>query len=197
MSEAELEGMEEMYKNASPDLRNANTNATMTGFYIWNNVGIAFRCFATGVLFGLGSMFFVLFNALKLGVVLGHLARTGLGENIFSFISAHSPWELTAVVLSGAAGMQMGFALALTHGRTRIGNLEAHGLELLRQIAGTALFLGIAAMLEAWLSPSALPSDTKYLIGVVGWISVALWLGLSGRDRPIPADVLALRAEGT
>lgn len=194
MSSEQLEQMEQMYSAADPNKRDANTDALMTGFYVHNNVGIAFRCFATGLIFGLGSMFYLLFNGLFIGVVFGHLARSGLGPQLFSFVSSHGPWELTAIVISGAAGMQMGYALVSTKGRTRLGNLQAHGLELLRQVAGAGVFLLAAALIEGNVSPSGIPRESKYILGGVGWVLVALILFFAGRDRPMPADVVALRS---
>jgi uncharacterized membrane protein SpoIIM required for sporulation len=185
--------MEKMYRSADPSRRDANTDAAMTGFYVHNNVGIAFRCFATGLTFGLGSMFYLLYNGLFIGVIFGHLARVGLGDKIFGFVSTHSPWELTAIVISGAAGIQMGYALVRTFGRTRIGNLQAHGLELLRQVSGAAVLLLIAALLEGNVSPSAIPLEAKYVLGATGWLLVLMLLAFAGRDRPVPADAIGLR----
>ncbi|MBK8011333.1 MAG: stage II sporulation protein M [Deltaproteobacteria bacterium] len=192
MSEGQLASMEEMHSKGHAAGRGSDDDAAMTGFYINNNIGIAFRAFATGLLFGLGPVFFLVFNGLNIGVVFGHLARTGYGENIFSFGAAHSAWELVAIVIAGGAGLQMGFSLVATHGRTRIGSLTAHGLELLRQVAGAAAFLLLAAILEGWFSPSALPAPAKYAAGIVGWFAVAGILVFAGRHRPTPEDALAL-----
>lgn len=196
LSPAQLSQMEEMHSKGHASGRKGDESAAMTGFYVWNNVGIAFRCFATGILYGLGPLFFLIYNGLVIGVVVGHLSRTGYGENIFSFIATHSPWELTAIVISGAAGLQMGWALVATRGRTRLGNLQAHGLELLRQVAGAAVFLALAALIEAWYSPSSLPPEVKYASGIAGWILVVLIIALAGRGRSLPEDVSSLREEG-
>ena len=48
----QLTSIEQMY--ADPAARSLSQDATMAGFYVYNNVGIAFRCFATGLLGGLG-----------------------------------------------------------------------------------------------------------------------------------------------
>lgn len=195
MSPGQLESMESMHSQGHADGRAADQNAGMTGFYVMNNVGIAFRCFATGILFGLGPLYFLLSNGITIGVVLGHLVRVGHGENILSFISTHGPWELTAIAIAGAAGLQMGFSMVRTGGRTRLGNLQAHGPELLRQVGGAAAFLGLAALIEAWYSPSSLPPIVKYISGGIGWVLVFGIIGFAGRGRRIPADVRAL--EGT
>ena len=56
---------QEMY---SPDAdsigrtRTATTDWMMFGFYIRNNVGVAFQCFAGGLFAGLGTLFFLAYN---------------------------------------------------------------------------------------------------------------------------------------
>ena len=192
MSREQLEQMDQMHKSSSFGSPGAQTHAAMSGFYVQHNVSIAFQCFGTGLAFGLGSMFFLLFNGLSLGVVFGHLFRTGTGDKLLTFVAAHSPWELTAIAIAGAAGIQMGFALVSTRGRTRLGNLQAHGMEVLRQIVGAAAFLVIAAMVEGWVSPSGLDRSLKLGLGAVGWTLVT-WIVIAwGRRRPVPDDAEAL-----
>lgn len=185
----QMQSMESMYAEA-PNGRDFGTDAAMTAYYIFNNVGIAFRCFATGIFFGGGSLYFMFYNGLMMGTVFGHLFEVGLGMNLLTFVSSHSSWELTAIVISGAAGLQLGYALVRTNGRTRLGNLQSKRLELLRQISGAAVFLGAAALIEAWISPSALPQELKFFIGGAGWILVMSILIFGGRNRAPPEDVL-------
>lgn len=189
----QLVAIEAMHSTGHADGRSGDADAQMTGFYVYNNIGIAFRCFATGLVLGVGPIIFLISNGLTIGVSVGHLARTGYGENIFSFGAAHGPWELTAIVISGAAGLQMGYAMVSTHGRTRLGHLQAHGLELLRQIVGAGAFLTVAALLEGWYSPSSLAVDVKYATGLLGWTVVALLLAAAGRARPAPPDAQMLQ----
>lgn len=189
----QLSTMEQMYRDSNPSDRNFNTDSAMTGYYVFNNVGIAFRCFATGLLYGLGPIYYLLFNGITIGAVFGHLIRVGLGEKIGSFVSLHSPWELTAIAIAGGAGLQMGWTMVRTGGRTRIGNLRAHGLELLRQVLGAAAFLMLAAFIEGNLSPSSLPVEVKYGGGIMGWLVVIMLLAGFGRSEKVPADVEALR----
>lgn len=189
---SQMSSVESMYSDA-PEREASGSNATMTGFYIWNNIGIAFRCFATGILAGLGSIWFLVTNGLFIGAVFGHLMRVGLGENLLTFVASHSPWELTAITISGAAGLQMGLSLVITHGRSRIGSLQSRAQELLRQVLGATLFLAIAAVLEAWLSPSPLPWPVKATASAAGWALVFGTILFAGRGR-VPPDVLANRA---
>ena len=175
----QLASMEQMY---SEDLSRGGTDdAMMAGFYIFNNVGIAFRCFATGALFGLGSVFFLVYNGLVIGTVLGYVVHVGHGLNLLTFVSGHSAWELTGIAVAGAAGMRMGWAMIVTHGRTRVGSLREAAPSLYRLVAGAAAMLLVAAMIEGFWSASPLPPPVKWVFGIVQVIIVATWLMFGGR----------------
>lgn len=179
LDRATLKSMEESYSGHVE--RTAAENATMAGFYVYNNVGIAFRCFATGVLGGLGSVYFLVFNGAVIGTVFGHLMGSGQGANLVEFTSGHSAWELTAIVLSGAAGLRMGWALVRTHGSTRLASLRASGGELYLLVVGAMLMLLVAAAIEGFWSASPIPREVKALFAVVQIGLVAAWLGFGGR----------------
>ena len=126
----------------------------MAGFYVYNNVGIAFRCFATGILFGTGSLFFLVYNGLVTGTAAGYVMSAGHGGNIWTFMCGHAPFELTAIVIAGGAGLQMGYALVDTGGLTRVGSLRRAAPLIARHILGAAAMLLIAALIEGFWSPS-------------------------------------------
>ena len=96
----------------------------MFGFYIRNNIGIAFQCFAGGIFAGLGSLFFLAFNGVAAGSPAGYLTARGHGETFYSFVVTHGAFELTAIVLAGAAGLRLGHALLVPGRHTRRAALE-------------------------------------------------------------------------
>jgi uncharacterized membrane protein SpoIIM required for sporulation len=161
--------------------RESGADATMAGFYIYNNVGIAFRCFATGILFGFGSVFFLVYNGVVIGATLGWVIHRGHGENILTFICGHAPFELTAICIAGGAGLQMGYALVRTGGRTRLGSLRAQAPAVGAIIGGAALMLVVAAGVEGFWSPSGLPAQVKWAASGVFTLLVAAYLALAGR----------------
>lgn len=176
--------IEAMYDPAGAGAaRTAGSDATMFGFYIWNNVSIAFRTFASGLAFGVGTLVSVVANALNLGLVASHLAREGSGEPFFSFVIGHGAFELTAILLSGAAGMRLGLAVLAPGARSRIAALRAAALSSLPILSGAALMLVLAAAIEAFWSPRGLPAQLKYAVGAGLWGLVAVWLGAAGRSR--------------
>jgi uncharacterized membrane protein SpoIIM required for sporulation len=178
-----LHAMADAYSEGFSAGRGSGVDAGMAGFYVYNNVGIAFRCFATGILFGAGSIFFLVYNGLVIGTVTGFVIHAGHGVNILTFMCGHAPFELTAIVISGGAGLQMGHALVDTKGRTRVGSLRRAAPDIFRLIVGAAVMLLIAAAIEAFWSPSAVPAEIKWIVSAALWLLVAGYLGLAGRRR--------------
>ncbi|VXB72784.1 conserved membrane hypothetical protein [Pseudomonas sp. 8AS] len=189
---AQVSDMERMY---DPDARrigrfserDSGDDWMMFGFYIMNNIGIAFQTFASGLLFGLGSLFFLLFNGLMIGAVAGHLTRIGYSETFWSFVIGHGAFELTAIAFAGAAGLKLGWAL-LAPGRLRRGEAlrQASGRSI-QLVAGVILFLVIAAFVEAfWSSMTYTTPTIKYLVGTALWLLVIAYFVFAGRHRHAP-----------
>lgn len=178
-----LEEMGAAYAQGFANGRPQGQDAAMAGFYVYNNVGIAFRCFATGITFGVGSLFFLVYNGLTIGTVVGWVITQGHGRNILTFTCSHSPFELTAIVLSGAAGLQIGFSLLDTGGLSRRSSLLRAGRSAIVLVTGSAAFLLIAALLEAFWSPSSAPDDVKWAAAGLLTLLVVSYLALAGRGR--------------
>jgi uncharacterized membrane protein SpoIIM required for sporulation len=160
----------------------ASDAAGMFGHYVFNNARIGFQTFAGGVLLGLGSLFFLIFNGIVLGTVIGHLTAVGLGEQIWSFVAGHSALELTAIAISGAAGLKLGWALLAPGRRSRRRALVEEGRLALQLAAGAGLMFVAAAAVEAFWSPLTLfDPQPKYLVGVLGWVLLGAYLLRVGR----------------
>jgi len=184
----QLEQLTEAYSQGFAAGRAGGDDVAMAGFYVYNNVGISFRCFATGILFGLGSLFYLVYNGLLLGTVAAWVGGHGAGLNLFTFVCGHAPFELTAIVVSGATGLRMGWALVETRGRSRLGSLRAEAPALVALVAGIAAMLVVAAAIEGFWSPSALPMQVKWAFAATMTFAVASSLTLAGREHgPWPA----------
>jgi uncharacterized membrane protein SpoIIM required for sporulation len=157
-------------------MRDAGSDWAMFGFYIENNIGIAFQCYVTGVLLGLGSIFFLASNGVTIGAVAGYITARGFGGTFFPFVATHSAFELTAIVLSGAAGMRIGCAVLMPGRLPRLLALQTAARETSFIMFGAAAMLLIAAVLEAFWSSAAWVSPTaKYTCAAVCWALVVLF----------------------
>jgi uncharacterized membrane protein SpoIIM required for sporulation len=186
VSAQELSQIEEMYNPESAHFltpRDVGSDADMFGFYIYNNVSIAFRTFAGGILAGFGSLLFLCINAGFLGIIEGHLINIGYAKTFIPFVIAHSAFELTAVIFSAYAGMFLGYRLFITSGLTRGASIKKAGREALPIIAGGALMLIIAAIIEAfWSSKHGLPFQLRVITGICIWILLAFYFLFAGRQ---------------
>ncbi|MBK3445517.1 stage II sporulation protein M [Pseudomonas lactis] len=186
---AEMQGM---YNPDASRLGRAAERASsedwiMFGYYVMHNIGIAFQTFAAGLLFGLGSVFFLIFNGLVIGAVSGHLTDIGYGQTFWSFVIGHGAFELTAITLAGAAGLQLGWSLVAPGRLARREALRLVARKSVRMLCGVMVFLLIAAFIEAyWSSTTHIEPWIKYAVGVALWLLVAAYLTLAGRSRHAP-----------
>ena len=186
---AEMQGMydPEVSRLGRAAERASSEDWMMFGYYVMHNIGIAFQTFAAGLLFGLGSVFFLIFNGLVIGAVSGHLTEIGYGQTFWSFVIGHGAFELTAIALAGAAGLQLGWALIAPGQLTRGESLRLAARKSVQMLCGVMIFLLIAAFIEAyWSSTTLIAPWVKYLVGAALWMLVTAYLGLAGRTRHAP-----------
>lgn len=187
MSAGQLAEFDAMYGDATESIgraRGADTDWMMFGYYVRNNIGVAFQCFATGLVFGLGSLFFLAYNGALIGAVAGYLTARGLGHNFWPFVATHSSFELTAIVIAGAAGLMLGHAL-LAPGRLPRGDaLRRAAAQAAVLVGGAVVLLLVAAAVEAfWSSAKWLPLPLKFSVAALCWAAVIGYLWRSGRAR--------------
>jgi uncharacterized membrane protein SpoIIM required for sporulation len=176
---------EEMYSPNADSIgrtRTATTDWMMFGFYIRNNVGVAFQCFAGGLFAGLGTLFFLAYNGVFSGALAGYLTERGLSPTFYSFVATHSAFELTAIVLSGAAGLRIGQALVAPGRLTRRQSLVQATQDSAVLLYGVTAMLFVAAAIEAfWSSANWIPPAVKYGVAGVCWTAVLGYFAFQGR----------------
>jgi uncharacterized membrane protein SpoIIM required for sporulation len=176
---------EDMYSASAESIgryRDANSDWMMFGYYIRNNIGVAFQCFASGLFAGVGSLFFLAYNGALIGGVAGYLTERGLSSTFYSFVVTHGSFELTAIVLAGAAGLRLGHALLAPGRRSRVQSLVIAARQCAVIVYGVIAMLIVAAAIEAfWSSARWLPLPLKYGVAAVCWIAVLGYLLLQGR----------------
>ena len=192
VSPQQVAEMQSMYDPDASRLGRAAERASsedwmMFGYYVMHNIGIAFQTFAAGLLFGLGSVFFLIFNGLIIGAVSGHLTEIGYGQTFWSFVIGHGAFELSAIALAGAAGLQLGWALIAPGPLARSESLRLAARKSVQMLCGVMVFRLIAAVIEAyWSSTTSIAPWAKYVVGAALWLLVAAYLIFAGRNRHAP-----------
>jgi uncharacterized membrane protein SpoIIM required for sporulation len=182
-----LESVDQMYAEPVSAPRHdgrERSDTFMTGFYIQHNTSIGLQCFAWGILFGLGSLYQLFTNALIFGTLFGHMTTRPHGVNFFEFVTAHSAFELTAIIVASAAGMRLGWGLIDTQGQSRISSLRREASNALPGVGVAVVLFVLAALVEGYVSASSLPYSAKACVAILGGASIIAYLALGGRSDP-------------
>ena len=178
---------EKMYNPAAISIgrdRGADSDFLMFGVYIRNNIGISFQVFASGLLAGVGCLFYLLLNGVFIGAVGGYLTAIGYGSTFWQFVCGHGAFELTAIVLSGVAGLKLGAAVLLPGQQTRRDALTDAARIAVRMMYGIAAMLLIAALIEAfWSSARWISPEVKYAAAAALWAGVFYYFSFQGRAK--------------
>lgn len=172
--EAYLEEDFESYYSSAPA-------AEFAGQVTVNNIQVAVLAFASGVLLCLPTALLLGYNGANLGLAGGLFADAGELGRFFGLILPHGLLELSAVVVAGAAGLRLGWAVIAPGDRTRG---QALGEEARRAgviALGLALAFVVAGVIEGFVTGRGLPTALRVGIGVVAEAVFVLWIVVQGR----------------
>lgn len=170
VGEDTLAMMDEMYSSVS--FSEEMASPFKVGFYIYNNMTVALECFALGILFVLPGLTILVFNAVFLGTIFGHMTVAAQADTFFQFVTGHGPFELTAICLSAGCGMRLGFALLQPGELTRLASLRRATRQVAPILVMCGAFVVIAAVIEGTISPSAASYETKRLVAGVSLAAI-------------------------
>ena len=155
---------------------------------IWiNNATISAAVLAVGVL--LIPTFFVLWsNAENLGVTAGLMIGNDRANVFFGLITPHGLLELTAVFVAAAAGLRLGWAWIAPGPRTRMQALAQTGRATVGMAIGLAVVLLITGLIEAFVTPSPLPTAVRVGIGVLAEVAFFVYVWTLGRRAVLAGD---------
>lgn len=180
------EGVEGSFANFEG--RSWAENVAMFGLYVINNTGIGLMCFASSILVipGIATLSS---NAVQLGALFGHMSRPDMGDagvNFKNFVTAHGPFELTAIVLSAGAGLRLGVSWISTGQLRRFDSVKKAGKEMLPIAVCAAVLFGLAAVIEGFISPTPstyMPWWFKGAVAVLTSSLMAVYFVILGYPR--------------
>jgi uncharacterized membrane protein SpoIIM required for sporulation len=141
-----------------------------------HNIGVAFACFAGGILLGVGALVLLVSNGLSLGAIFGHFVNAGVGGYLGAFVLGHGVLELTAICFATAAGFRLGRALWAPGDLTRGDALRVEGTLALRLLGAAAVLLVIAGSIEGLASASGAGLPYRAAIAAASAAFLTLYL---------------------
>ncbi|MGA9670650.1 MAG: stage II sporulation protein M [Terracidiphilus sp.] len=153
------------------------TSAIMT-----NNLSVSFATFAGGIVFGVGTFWFLFNNGMMLGVIAAACHQYGMSVALWSFVAPHGSLELPSILIAGAAGFRLGHAMLFPGALRWKESIARGGIEATQLVSGIIPLLVIAGCLEGFFSPSQAPVWLKFTVGGLLFTLLNLWL-----FRPVKA----------
>ena len=135
-----------------------------------NNIQVTFAAVAGGIAFGLLTAGVLIFNGIVIGVVAGVGSAAGNGSALVELVVPHGVLELSCIVVAGAAGLRIGWALVDPGRRPRGQALLTEGRAAIELVLGTAVWLVVAGLTEGVITP----------LGIGVWSALAVGFGLGG-----------------
>ncbi len=140
-----------------------------------NTMGVAITAWAGGALAGLGALWVLLMNGFMLGVVIGTTLPFEMTGRLLTFVAAHGPLEITLILVSAAAGLDLGLSLVARSERPRADMARETALNALAVLGGCRPFFLRLGFVEGFVSPAAdVATPVKVALGAALWAAFAL-----------------------
>jgi uncharacterized membrane protein SpoIIM required for sporulation len=168
----------------SPD-RSTADSTVMTGFYMFNNPRQAIIGGAIGAAtFGPWTGAVLYQNGAMLGALAHEVRSSGQMGHLFISISPHGVTEISGLIISGASGLVLGYAL-INPGRRRRGDaLKAAGKDALVLLTTATLMMFIAAPIEGFFSfNNRVPDAAKIAFAIASAVAWGMFWVFMGRDQ--------------
>jgi uncharacterized membrane protein SpoIIM required for sporulation len=160
---------------------------------VWvNNSWVSAQCIAFSVLLGIPIPFVLFQNAANLGLIAGLMFHAGKGDILLGLLLPHGLLELTAVFLSGAAGMRLGWSVISPGDRPRGQVLAEQGRAVIAVAVGLVGVLLVSGLIEALVTPSPLPTFVRVGIGILAealFLSYIIYFGRRGVKAGETGDI--------
>jgi len=144
-------------------------NALVTAFALFLGVTVV------------GPIYVMLQNTINLGLIGGAMLGAGKGDVFFGLILPHGMLELTVVFIAGGAGLRLGWSWVAPGSRPRSEALAEAGRSAGVIALGLAGALAVSGALEAFVTPSGLPTWARIGVGAVAEVAFLSYVVLLGR----------------
>lgn len=191
-----------VWLSGSPDVRDATvdrqtqeliSSGSFQGYYASNpaqawvfelfthNIEVTLLTFGLGALGAVGGVAILVQNAFSIGTMAAVMHAAGKGELFWGLVIPHGLLEMSSVVMGAGAGLAIAWAVIVPGDRTRSAALRDTGMRSAVVMLGAMVCLVGSAIVEAFVTPSGLPTATRVTIGVVLFGGLVAFGAIRGR----------------
>jgi uncharacterized membrane protein SpoIIM required for sporulation len=163
------------------DYYSSEAAASFSTKVLVNNIRVSFLAFVGGILFCVPTMFLLIFNGANIGQAAGLFHSAGKWPKFYGLILPHGVLEISAIVVAGAAGLSLGWALIAPGEQTRARSLAHEGRRAVTILIGLIIAFIVAGLIEGFVTPSGLPTSMRVGIGLVVGITFWAYIVVLGR----------------
>jgi uncharacterized membrane protein SpoIIM required for sporulation len=131
-----------------------------------NNIQVSILAFAAGALLCVVTAYLLVTNGATVGMAAGMFAAAGQQPKFWGLILPHGVLELSAVIVAGAAGLSIGWAIVAPGDRPRATALADEGRRAAAIVLGLMLAFVVAGTIEGFVTPSSLPTAARVGVGL-------------------------------
>lgn len=163
---------------------------------VWtNNAWLAAGALMLGVLVGVPVVLILAANAANLGVGAGLMVAAGRGDVFLGLITPHGLLELTAVFVAAGTGLRLGWTVIDPGGLSRAQALARQGRTVVVIALGLVCVLLVSGVIEAYVTPSGLPTWARIGIGVLAEAAFLAYVFIPGRRAALAGETGDLDAQ--
>ncbi len=138
--------------------------SAFAAYLFTHNAQVALLAFALGFALCLPTGLLILYNGATLGAFFALFASRGLGFELGGWLLIHGVTELFAVILAGAAGLRIGWAVAFPGQKRRLDAAVEAGRTAGIAMGGVVVMLMFAGLLEGFGRQLIVDTGLRYAV---------------------------------
>ncbi len=139
----------------------------MSSIIMVNNISVSFNAFVLGITFGIGTIYVLFYNGALLGALTGLVYHFGDPIVYWSLILPHGVIELTAIFISGGAGLILAYSILVPKGYSRRHSIIKGAKNAIYLVFGIIIMLVMAGIIEGFFTPLAISPIAKLVFAAL------------------------------
>lgn len=145
-------------------------------FYITiNNIRVSFMMFAMGMIFSVGTGFYILYNCIMLGSFFAMFYQYNVLGKALKVVWIHGTLEMSAIVIAGCAGFILGNSFMFPGSYSRLESFKRGAKDGIKIVVGLMPVFICAGFLESFITRYTEMPLWLSLIIILGSLTFLVW----------------------